>query len=271
MPELRDKTGTSKTDRVAEKKGAPIGVILSVALILAIVGAAAALIVPQMVGGDDDPETRVGGPAAAGPQGLDELFPAPPERDRLDRVMLVAGDDYPFGRTLDQHPASGARDPSAAPGGLALIKYLNSSVWVSTTDGPESIDDRGIAHGFSHTPQGAALAASWLLGYVSNLEVDAAAAEEGVSLTDGEKADPADRAKYKDQAAEMAAPMAMKVDWDPRLTNVAMAFPTTDGKWLVISIDAEWRDGQWATRADSSEQSTLATLPTGFVRWDSAR
>lgn len=270
MPELRDKTGTSRTDRVAEKRGPTIWLILSLGMILAIIGAAAALIIPRMIG-DDDPSAPADAPAAAGPQGVDELFPAPPERDRLDRVMLVAGDEHLFGRTLDQRPAAvGDRDPSAAPGGLTLMKYLRSSAWVSATDGPTSIDERGVPHGFAHTPQGAALAGSWLFAYGSNLDTYAAAIDEGVLLSD-EGVDPARRDQYKGQAALMPAPMRYKVQWDPRLTNVSMAFTTPEGKWFVGSVDVEWRDGDWAVRFESSEYATVATLGAGFVGWESGR
>ncbi|WP_182348746.1 hypothetical protein [Tomitella gaofuii] len=275
MPELRDKSGTpGQSSDKGEQKRAPVGLIVSATLILVIIGAAAALIVPRMIGNDDGAATGTVTPAASGPSttaSVDELFPAPPQRDQLGRVTLVAGDDYPFGRALPQHGASGDLAPSAQPGGLVLMQYLRSSTWVSETAGPESIDERGVPHGFAHTPQGAALAASWLWALSSNLDTAAAAIDDGFMLTGGEQVPEQSRREYKGMAAPMAAPMAFKVDWNPRLTNVAMAFTTKQGKWLVASIDVEWRDGDWALRGFTGEQSTVASLGPGFVQWQAVR
>ncbi|WP_280362797.1 hypothetical protein [Nocardia wallacei] len=89
-------------------------------------------------------------------------FSRPPTTDLFGNRLEVTGDDS--GTTLPQDP-SRRPDPAAANYLTATPAHLQwqhgwggAALPVSGSDGPEHIND-GIASGFAHTPQGAALAA----------------------------------------------------------------------------------------------------------------
>lgn len=142
-----------------------IGVGLVVVIILA--GLAVSLVVLQR--DQDTPlvNTDAGGsnaPVTPDPQA--GLFEPDPEFDTLGRVTYVPKD--PNGVVLEQITPPAGRAADAAPAGVMLQRIHGNMVLpFSTSDGPTAVDSSGVATGFAHTPQGAALAGAHYMAYLA--------------------------------------------------------------------------------------------------------
>ena len=163
---------------------------------------------------------------------------------------------------------SGRRD--CAPGGWQKIH--GAVVPMSISDGPTRLE-HGVAAGYAHTPQGAALAAAYTVYELAARPGDTGLRKQRVVLTD------ADRKQFDAAAAQGRLPAqlgeiytrwllavdAFRVDSYTEdyavISLAARGAPDRDQQsWSAVAVPMVWHDGDWRVRGTGSQ------LPTRTVR-----
>ncbi|MET9490029.1 hypothetical protein [Nocardia sp. NPDC006630] len=229
-------------------------------------------------------------PAAAPAPGEEQTGFAAPDVDAFGRRVDIPNNKY--GQTLAQ--TSGPRQPgdplwlTAAPtlpeqGGWQRVFAV--SVPFSTSDGPTAIND-GIPTGYSHTPQGAALAAvfttweayarpgDWTLHERMEVMTDADHAEFNRLKAAGKVPDlaPASQTRW------LVAPDAFHIEsWSSAgglcvLRLATKADPATSGggqRWLASQVVMAWDGSNWRLRlaADRELPKSFISSLAGWTTW----
>ncbi|MGV9638101.1 hypothetical protein ACWDO0_28325 [Nocardia rhamnosiphila] len=260
---------------------------ISFVVLLLVIG----VIVLATGGQDDDSET-------AGPPATSTVAPttAPstatgfgtPAVDMFGRRVDIPNN--PAGQPLDQSaPQRKPGDPdwlTAAPAGTrdkgGWQRVAGAAVPFSTSDGPTRIRD-GVPTGYAHTPQGAALAAAYVLWETSARPGDRVLRERMVVMSDSELAE-FDRLKAQGRLPEnqpesvtryMVAPDAFKVvSWADDLCVLELATraqPDGNGvsRWVSNQLPMVWDGTGWRLRLPADQrlrQETVHTL-AGWTPW----
>jgi hypothetical protein len=228
------------------------------------------------------------GSGAAAPAGNGANGFASPEVDLLGRRVDIPNN--PAGQPLPQDPGQ-QRKPSdgdwliaaptgtTAPGGWQRV--FGASVPFSTSDGPARIED-GLAVGYSHTPQGAVLAAAQITYrlnarpadrdlYVRQVRVSAqqiAAYDKALSQDRLPEQQPEKVTRY------FVASDAFKVENyadDLAIIRLATRGPVVDGKqlWAALRLVMVWDAGDWRLKpaTSNSAQTEYVESLSGWSKW----
>ncbi|WP_063014903.1 hypothetical protein [Nocardia kruczakiae] len=276
----------SNKDTYDERSGISFGVIVSAAVIALIVIVGVFVYVGRDTSSSDarktdPPPSPVAGSGATGFAEPDtDLF-----RRRVDIPNNPAGQPLPQ-NTAQQHDSSDPDWLTAAPAGTTeprgWQRVYGASVPFSTSDGPTRIDDKGLAVGYSHTPQGAALAAAQITYrlnarpgdrdlYVRQVRVSAQqVAAYDKARGDGKLPDqqPARITRY------LVAPDAFQIENyadDMAIVRLAARGPVNDGKqmWAAIRLVMVWDNGDWRLKPTDSRATPSEYVDTlqGWTRW----
>ncbi|OZD15816.1 MULTISPECIES: hypothetical protein [Nocardiaceae] len=263
-----------------------IGVGLVVVIILA--GIVVSLVVLQR--DQDTPLVSVdagGSSAPATPNPEAGLFEPDPEFDALGRVTYVPKN--PNGVILEQSPPPPGRSADTAPSGVMLQRIHGNMVLpFSTSDGPSAIDASGVATGFAHTPQGAALAAAHYMAYLAsgNDRIDMAVASGRID--DPERTmeqskrynDSGVRGSVPDGYLALALP-SLRLSYNDSLTRVWFGYSVNlqngSTQYRRINADFVWREDRgWVLQVrpfDSAQGSTFGgstdsrPFEPGWLTW----
>ncbi|MBF6170281.1 hypothetical protein [Nocardia blacklockiae] len=272
----------------ADERGMSFGVIASAAVLALIVVVGVFMYVGRGDSGGDKPAEPLPSPAAGtGSTGATGF--AAPQVDLFGRRVDVPNN--PAGQPLSQDPSK-EKSPTdddwltAAPAGTTeprgWQRVYGASVPFSTSDGPARLDEQGLAVGYSHTPQGAALAAAQITYRLNARPADRALYTAQVRVSDQQLAayDKALRAgKLPQQQPEritkyLVAPDAFKVENyadDMAIVRLAARGPVNDGKqvWAAIRLVMVWDAGDWRlkpTEANGSPAEYIDSI-AGWTRW----
>ncbi|WP_306363461.1 hypothetical protein [Nocardia sp. CC227C] len=269
-----------------ERGGVSFGAIASAALLALILIAG----VVMWVGRDDDPgepaATGDAPPAVASGDGATGF--AQPEVDIFGRRVDVPNN--PAGQPLPQD-VSDQRAPSdpdwltAAPRGTTgpggWQRVFGASVPFSTSDGPTRLED-GLAVGYSHTPQGAVLAAAQITYrlnarpadrtlYVRQVRVSAqqvAAYDQALADQRLPKQQPEKVTRY------LVAPDAFQVENyadDMAIVRLAARGPVVDGRqlWAAVRLIMVWDAGDWRLKPATARGSQTEYVDSlaGWTKW----
>ncbi|WP_037161292.1 hypothetical protein [Rhodococcoides fascians] len=269
--------GTEPHAPTTEPEGKKIGTVglMGVGLVVAIIlaGIVVSLVVLQK--DQDTPLVSVdagGSSAPATPDPEAGLFEPDPEFDALGRVTYVPKD--PNGVVLAQSPPPAGRAPDAAPSGVMLQRIHGNMVLpFSTSDGPTAIDASGVATGFAHTPQGAALAAAHYMAYFSagNDRIDMLAASRQVDDPDSDlvvrkKANDLRQEIWVPDGSPAVAVPSVRVDYSDSLSRVWFGYSanldTGGTQYRRLYVDVIWRDGGrgWVLQARRPSDSRGPTV-----------
>ncbi|ONM47688.1 hypothetical protein [Nocardia donostiensis] len=237
------------------------------------------------VGRDDDAGSEAAPSFTEGP--VAEGFAAP-DVDLFGRRVDIPNN--PAGQTLPQDPSPQRKptDPdwlTAAPKGTTgprgWQRVYGASVPFSTSDGPRRIED-GLAVGYSHTPQGAALAAAQITYrlnarpahrdlYVRQVRVSAqqiAAYDRALDADRLPEQQPESVTKY------LVASDAFKIDDyadDMAIVRLAIRGPAVDGKqlWVALRLIMVWDAGDWRLKptTSSAPQTEYVESLAGWTPW----
>ncbi|MET8654687.1 MULTISPECIES: hypothetical protein [Nocardia] len=262
------------------RSGVSFGAIASAALLalILVVG------VVMWIGSDDADGGDGGGVAATtGGEGFAE-----PEVDIFGRRIDVPNN--PAGQPLSQDPAR-QRKPTdsdwltAAPEGTnaprGWQKVYGASVPFSTSDGPTRLED-GLAVGYSHTPQGAALAAAQITYRINARPADRELYLRQVRVSAAQIA-AYDKALDEDRLPKQqperitryfVAPDAFKVENyadDLAIVRFASRGQVIDGKqlWAALRLVMVWDAGDWRLKpsASSGAPTELIESIEGWTAW----
>lgn len=221
-------------------------------------------------------------PAAATGEGFDV-----PEVDAFGRRVDIPRN--PAGQLRPQTgPARRPGDPdwlTAPPAGLAepggWQRVHGAVIPFSSSDGPTHSRD-GIAAGYAHTPQGAALAAAASINQVAARPGDRAVVAARMVLTaDDQKAFDAGIAAGKlpvqqpdSVTRNLVASDAFRIDsYATDLAVLRLAAPTPTEptgarSWVTVTVGMVWHDGDWRIRGNGRQLPTATTTDlTGWTRW----
>ncbi|NEW40542.1 hypothetical protein GV793_16665 [Nocardia cyriacigeorgica] len=237
------------------------------------------------VGGDDAPDERGSAQVVDGPvaEGFSE-----PDADIFGRRVDVPNN--PAGQPLPQDPElrSAPSDPdwlTAAPAGTTQPhgwqRVFGASVPFSTSDGPTRIED-GLAVGYSHTPQGAALAAAQITYrlnarpahrdlYVRQVRVSA---QQIAAYDRALEADRLPEQQPEDVTQYFVASDAFKVDDyadDMAIVRLATRAQVVDGKqlWVAMRMIMVWDAGDWRLKPTTSQNPPAEYIESlqGWTAW----
>ncbi|MEV0762585.1 hypothetical protein [Nocardia sp. NPDC050435] len=270
----KEKEAAYPRDRVS------FGAIASAAVLALIVIVGAVMFLTRDDnGGPQDPAAAT----ATGGQGFTD-----PEVDIFGRRVDIPNNAA--GQPLPQDPAQQRRpaDPdwlTGAPAGTTQPhgwqRVFGASVPFSTSDGPTRIED-GLAVGYSHTPQGAALAAAQITYrlnarpadrdlYVRQVRVSAqqiAAYDKALNENRLPKQQPEKVTKY------FVASDAFKVENyadDLAILQLASRGQVIDGKqtWVAMRLVMVWDAGDWRLKpaTSSGSQTELIDSLAGWTKW----
>ncbi|WP_327146832.1 hypothetical protein [Nocardia sp. NBC_01327] len=254
-------------------------ILALVAIALVVIGAVLVAVTRHSDAHESASATSV--PGSAAPVGQEQTGFAAPDVDAFGRRVDIPNNRN--GQTLVQ--TSGPRqagDPlwlTAAPtlpeqGGWQRV--FGVSVPFSTSDGPTAIND-GIPSGYSHTPQGAALAAVFITWEAYARPGDWTLRERMEVMTDADHI-AFDRLKAAGKVPELApagttrwlvAPDAYQVEsWSAAgdlcvLRLATKAEPATTGggqRWRASQIVMTWDGQTWRLRLAADRQ-----LPASYV------
>lgn len=213
---------------------------------------------------------------------------ATPEVDifgrRVDVPNNPAGQPLPQDPSLQRHSGdpdwlTGAPVGTTEPRGWQRV--YGASVPFSTSDGPSRIED-GLAVGYAHTPQGAALAAAQITYrlnarpadrdlYVRQVRVSAQ------QLTAYDRALDEDRlpAQQPERVTRyFVAPDAFRVENyadDLAIVRFASRGQVIDGRqlWVALRLVMVWDAGDWRLKPATSNgaQTELIESLEGWTRW----
>jgi hypothetical protein len=252
------------------KKIGTVGLMgVGLVAVIIIVGIVVSLVVLQK--DQDAPLVPVDGAASAVPSTPDPqsgLFEPDPQFDALGRVAYVPKD--PNGVILEQTPPPAGRAADTAPLGVMLQRIHGNMVLpFSTSDGPTAIDSWGVATGFAHTPQGAALAAAHYMAYVNagNDRVDMLAVSRQVDdpdayLDERKRINVQRREGWVVDGSPAAAVPSVRVEYSETLTRVWFGYSANlnsgQTQYRRLYVDLIWRtDGRgWVLQArqDTDQQ-----------------
>ncbi len=267
-----------------EERSVSFGVIASAAVIALIVFVGVFMYV-----GRDTPASHTptqSAPAEAAGSGATGF--AGPEVDLFGRRVDVPNN--PAGQPLSQD-ASKQRHPgdsdwlTAAPAGTTdphgWQRVYGASVPFSTSDGPTSIDN-GLAVGFAHTPQGAALAAAQITYRLNARPADrdlyvrqVRASAQQIAAYDKARS----AGKLPDQQPEritryLIAPDAFQIENyadDMAIVRLAARGPVNDGKqvWVAVRLVMVWDGGDWRLKPTESRASQTDYVDSlgGWTKW----
>lgn len=204
----------------------------------------------------EESPTEPGSPAAEDGTGSGSpTFAADPVFDSYGRVAYVPANS-PHGVALAASTVSGTpgRQGTQKPDGVLLQKVNGDMVLpFSTSDGPTGFTSTGVATGFSHTPQGAALAAIHYMCWLQKpgARTDRVKALVGHGIVDDDELlrnmikNP--RTNF-DLKGECTAGQ-LKVDYNAVLTKVRLGYRLrykdgSESNFMNVVI-VEWRDGGW--------------------------
>ncbi|WP_024805541.1 hypothetical protein [Nocardia sp. BMG51109] len=268
-----------------EDRSVSFGVIVSAAVLALIVVVGVFMYVGRDDSGDDRAPASAPSPAA----GSDATGFAAPEVDLFGRRVDVPNN--PAGQPLPQDPSQ-QKSPSeedwltAGPAGTTephgWQRVYGASVPFSTSDGPTSVDGDGLAVGYSHTPQGAALAAAQI-----TYRLNARPADRGLYTRQVRASAPQlaaydkalDAGKLPGQQPEritryLVAPDAFRVENyadDMAIVRLAARGPVNDGKqlWAAVRLVMVWEGGDWRLKPTESTGSPTEYVDsiTGWTRW----
>lgn len=257
--------------------------ILAAGFLAFVLVASAGVLGYRVLGGHDDDAQSQNKPSAStvpttaapnSPQGF-----GPPSADTLGRP--VAEPNNPAGQVLAQKPVSredyrcDTPPNCAAPAAPDSVMWQEVKPWVlpfSTSDGPARIDG-SLAVGYTHTPQGAALAA-WQIAWraASSREVfDAVMAHQMVGT-------PEDLAQmhatkqwdYSGTSALALRPAGFRLTaWQGDFAAIQYAVPAhSPGMWNVVPIEVVWQGGDWRMRAPHTPAPKLTVVSlSGWTSW----
>ncbi|GAB2633722.1 hypothetical protein ACWDYH_34675 [Nocardia goodfellowii] len=211
-----------------------------------------------------------------------------PEVDLFGRRVDVPNNSA--GQPLPQDPGRQRKpaDPdwlTAAPAGTTQPhgwqRVYGASVPFSTSDGPTRIED-GLAVGYAHTPQGAALAAAQITYrlnarpadrdlYVRQVRVSAqqiAAYDKALTENRLPKQQPEKVTRY------FVASDAFKIENyadDLAILRLATRGPVVDGKqlWAAMRLVMVWDAGDWRLKpaTSSGSQTEMIESLAGWTKW----
>ncbi|NKY51150.1 hypothetical protein [Nocardia vermiculata] len=265
------------------------GVIVSAAVIALIVIVGVFVYVGRDTSSSSAPGDGKAGSAPSPVAGSGATGFAAPDVDLFGRRVDVPNN--PAGQPLPQDPSqrhTSSDDDwlTAAPAGTTeqrgWQRVFGASVPFSTSDGPTRIDDNGLAVGYSHTPQGAAVAAAQITYrlnarpgdrelYVRQVRVSA----QQIAAYDKARSD----GKLPEQQPEqitryLVAPDAFQIENyadDMAIVRLAARGPVNDGKqvWAAIRLVMVWQNGDWRLKPTESRsaQSEYVDTLQGWTRW----
>lgn len=264
-----------------------------------LIGSSAFVVLVLVIGGivlvtggsDDEPDAtapRPSAPAAPPSASSSATGFATPTVDQFGRRVDIPNN--PAGQPLEQSvPSRTPTDPqwlTAAPAGTrdkgGWQRVSGASVPFSTSDGPTRIED-GVPTGYAHTPQGAALAAAYVMWETSARPADRVLRERMVVMSPDEL-DQFDRlnadGRLPDRPPEqvtrhMVAPDAFRiVSWDEDLCVLNLATraePDANGveRWVSNQLAMIWDGTGWRLRLSEDQQLRQETVQTlvGWSRW----
>lgn len=246
-------------------------------------------------------DTDHAAPGIPSESGVPTAQPAPPAPEELpaDAFGIPTTDQHgrrvetptnPLGQVLPQtgpsSPSTAPADGSVpAPAGLMWQRVNGMPLPFSTSDGPTSISADGVPGGFSHTPQGALLAA-WQIGQRAAWAPDnqAQAVITQRAVVGPAAAAVADRMNHNDAQLQQLrpqlparmfdTPIAVKVEnYDADYAHVQFASPNDPDVFSPIAatvpFDMVWRDGtwKWVVPNDGTNPGTPIDNLAGWSRW----
>ncbi|GAB0102889.1 hypothetical protein JMUB6875_18600 [Nocardia sp. JMUB6875] len=269
----------------SERDGISFGVIASAALVAVIVVAG---LVVYFSHGSSKPSTKNEGtdPVTTSDTGVTGF--ASPEVDLFGRRVDIPNNSA--GQPLPQDPSKQRRASdtdwlTAAPQGTTdphgWQRVHGASVPFSTSDGPTRLEN-GVAVGYSHTPQGAALAAAQITYrlnarpadrelYVREVRVGAdqlAAYDQALADQRLPKQQPEKVTRY------LVAPDAFQIENyadDMAIVRLAVRGPVLDNKqwWAAVRLIMVWDAGDWRLKPATSKTSQTENVDSlaGWTRW----
>ena len=236
------------------------------------------------------PSTATAVPSTSLPSGSDGTY-AGSGLDSLGHGYRIPVNAAGHALPQSARPSSSTlTSPLAAPQGLEWQRVYGAPVPFSTSDGPREVHSDGTVSGFSHTPQGAALA-SWQ--YFTRLMVappDVRKAVLAQSTSNGSDRSLTsklpDYSSYSDAGSSAVVPAGVKIAADkytPTTAFVVWALgplpapdehPTDSGyAYTEQRIGVVWQDGDWKLNlGDWATDDTLNWFDTvdaasGWSTW----
>lgn len=224
--------------------------------------------------------------AAAGQGNNGESGFATPTADTFGRKIYVPNN--PAGQPLPQHDpgprveCAPGQQPTAQ-GGMTIQRNFDMVMLYSETDGPTRIDG-DLARGYSHSPQGAALAA-WNIWHRMREGGDVTKQvllEQTVHDADLQKkleTEPVpESGRTVEQKRSMTVPDGFRVlscDDDFVVLEYAVrqiadeTGALREPRWIGMQWSMLWRDGDWKmqTANDSGKSGAVHTTLDGFTTW----
>lgn len=277
--------------------------ILSLLLLVVLVGAAVAVAVST-----DDSDTpqaaQPGNTGVAVPQTAPSASVLPPNAFGIPTTDLhgrrVETPTNPLGQVLPQTGAASSSSSSTAttlpdataqgtvpvPAGLMWQRVYGEPLPFSTSDGPTAINAQGVPTGFSHTPQGAVLAA-WQLTQRATWAPDVqnrALFAQAAVVSDAARPDvelmSTNEAQFNASTPGISpgafdVPIAVRVsNYAADYAHVDVAIPTpperSDGVVaLSVGTDLVWRDNtwKWVVPPAGTDASSPITSIDGWSTW----
>lgn len=268
-----------------------IGVIILAAIVVAVTG-------------NDDGDSAAPPPAFPQGTGQPSAQPAPPSATELpaDAFGIPTTDLHgrrietpsnPLGQVLPQtakpSPATTITDPDApleAPKGLMWQRVNGAPVPFSTSDGPTSLSKQGVPAGFSHTPQGAVLAAwqIWQRAAWGTFEQTKTVIDERAVIT--EQSQPVTdrlingRGTVEQLRSQLPpgmfdVPVAVKVsNYDSDYAHIQIASPASENRSdgvlaVAYSFDMVWRANtwKWVVPNDGVNTGSMVLSLSGWSQW----
>ncbi|WP_067545553.1 hypothetical protein [Nocardia crassostreae] len=267
-----------------ERDRVSFGVIASAAVVALIVIAGVVVYITR----DEAPAsaTTEGTPSTSVSTGQTGF--AAPEIDLFGRRVDIPNN--PAGQPLPQDPGK-QRKPAdtdwltGVPAGLTephgWQRVYGASVPFSTSDGPARLEN-GLAVGYSHTPQGAALAAAQITYRLNARPADRELYVRQVRVSAQQVADYdqalADERLPKQQPEKvtryLVAPDAFQVENyadDMAIVRLAVRGPVRDGRvqWAAVRLIMVWDAGDWRLKPSTSKssQTELVDSLAGWTKW----
>ncbi|MVU77815.1 hypothetical protein GPX89_11235 [Nocardia sp. ET3-3] len=268
-----------------ERDRVSFGVIASAALVAVIIVAG---LVVYFGHGSSKPSAKDDGTAPVTSSETGVTGFASPEVDLFGRRVDIPNNTD--GQPLPQDPSKQRKTTdtdwlTAAPQGLAdphgWQRVYGASVPFSTSDGPARLEN-GLAVGYSHTPQGAALASAQITYrlnarpadrelYVRQVRVPA----EQLTAYDQALADQRLPKQQPEKVTRyLVAPDAFQIENyadDMAIVRLAARGPVVDNRqlWAAVRLIMVWDAGDWRLKPSSSKtaQTEYVDSLAGWTRW----
>ncbi|NUS45116.1 MAG: hypothetical protein HOQ24_15685 [Mycobacteriaceae bacterium] len=277
---------TRTKDDGYERDRLSFGLVASAAVVALIV--VVGVVVFATSGSKDQPSVDAGSPGAAEPVISSARGFAAATVDVYGRRVDVPNN--PAGQPLAQNAAAQHKPTdndwlTAAPQGTAAQggwqQVFGASVPFSSSDGPSRLED-GLAVGYAHTPQGAALAAAQISYRLNARPADAALVHRQLRMgaTQLQAYDKAiDNGKLPKRQPEpvtryLVASDAFQIeDYAEDMAIVRLALrgevPAGQQTWAAVRMIMVWEAGDWRLRLSNSQaaQTTYVTSLVGWTPW----